>query len=85
MRAQANAIGAWGVPNPAFPRLREIKQRVLITNGHNDIVVPTINSYILFRHIVGSKMILYPDSGHGFLFQYAEEFVGDVNSFLLRD
>jgi pimeloyl-ACP methyl ester carboxylesterase len=82
MLAQAEAIGAWGISNPAFPRLHEIKQPVLIANGHNDIVVPTINSYILFKHIVGSRLILYPDSGHGFLFQFAEEFVRDVNSFL---
>src|ERR1700721_1811780 len=83
MLAQAEAIGAWGISNPAaFSRLHEITQPVLIANGYNDIVVPTINSYILFQHIPGSRLILYPDSGHGFLFQFADEFVRDVNSFL---
>jgi pimeloyl-ACP methyl ester carboxylesterase len=82
MQAQANAIGEWGVPNPDFPRLKEIQQPVLVVNGHNDIMVPTINSYLLFQHIKNSKLILYPDSGHGFLFQYPEEFVRDANLFL---
>lgn len=83
MQAQANAIGAWGIPNPALlHRLHAIKQPVLIANGHNDIMVPTINSYMMFQHISNSKLILYPDSGHGFLFQYPEEFVKDVTAFL---
>jgi pimeloyl-ACP methyl ester carboxylesterase len=75
MIAQATAIGSWGTPD-------EIKQPVLVTNGYDDLVVPTINSYILFKHVQNSKLILYPDSGHGFLFQYAEEFVRDVSAFL---
>ncbi|MBB6271736.1 pimeloyl-ACP methyl ester carboxylesterase [Pedobacter cryoconitis] len=82
MQAQANAIGAWGIPNPAYPRLKEIKKPVLIANGYNDLMVPTINSYILFQHILNSKLILYPNSGHGFLFQFPQEFVTDVTLFL---
>jgi len=82
MEAQANAIGSWGIPKDEYPKLAQIKQPVLITNGNNDIMVPTINSYILFQNIPNSKIILYPDSGHGFLFQYPDEFVTDVNLFL---
>ncbi|TCC92377.1 alpha/beta hydrolase [Pedobacter frigiditerrae] len=80
--AQASAIGKWGIPNPALPRLKEIKHEVLVVNGNNDIMVPTINSYNLFQHLTNSKLILYPDSGHGFLFQYPDEFVQDVTQFL---
>lgn len=82
MQAQANAIGTWGIPNVEYPRLKEIKHPTLIANGYNDIMVPTINSIILFQHLINSKLILYPDSGHGFLFQYPEEFVTDVSLFL---
>lgn len=81
MEAQAKAIGAWGIPKDEFPKLAQIKHPVLITNGNNDIMVPTINSYILFQNIPNSKLILYPNSGHGFLFQYPDEFVTDVTLF----
>jgi pimeloyl-ACP methyl ester carboxylesterase len=30
----------------------------------------------------GAQLHLFPDSGHGFLFQYAEEFAGIINNFL---
>ena len=84
MAAQAKAIGLWGIPAKSYPQLNEIKQPVLITNGSNDVMVPTINSYITYVNIPNSKLILYPDSGHGFLFQYPEEFVADVNAFLFN-
>ncbi|WP_179412701.1 alpha/beta fold hydrolase [Mucilaginibacter sp. E4BP6] len=84
MAAQANAIGKWGIPAKFYPKLNQIEQPVLIANGNNDIMVPTINSYIMFQNIKNSKLILYPDSGHGFLFQYPQEFVADTNAFLLN-
>ncbi|MFC4211620.1 alpha/beta fold hydrolase [Pedobacter lithocola] len=82
MGAQGKAIAAWGVPGSSYSQLNKINQPVLITNGNNDIMVPTSNSYLMFRHIPSSKLILYPDSGHGFLFQYPSEFVSDVREFL---
>lgn len=82
MQAQGNAIGAWGIPNPAYTKLKQIKHPTLVANGYNDIMVPTVNSIILFQQLLNSKLILYPDSGHGFLFQYPEEFVTDVTLFL---
>lgn len=57
-----------------FEELRGIIQPTLVVNGNNDIMVPTINSWILSQHIPNSQLIIFPDSGHGSLFQYPELF-----------
>jgi pimeloyl-ACP methyl ester carboxylesterase len=65
MHAQAAAITQWGaVPNAGrYSQLKRIKQPVLIVNGNEDIMVPSINSFILQQHIPNATLILYPDSG----------------------
>ena len=81
--AQLAAIHAWGTPQgERYARLREIKQPVLVVNGNQDIMIPTINSYILEQHLPNAQLILYPDSGHGSLFQYPELFVEHASLFL---
>jgi pimeloyl-ACP methyl ester carboxylesterase len=84
MEAQSAAIAAWGaVPQRGrYARLEKIRQPVLVVNGHNDIMVPTINSFILQQHIPNATLILYPDSGHGALFQFPDLFVQHVATFL---
>jgi pimeloyl-ACP methyl ester carboxylesterase len=55
---------------------------VLVANGVEDIMIPTIQSYALAQALPNAKLIIYPDSGHGFLFQHAKEFARDVLEFL---
>lgn len=55
---------------------------VLVANGNDDIMAPTYASYAIAQAVPNAKLIIYPDSGHGFLFQYAEEFGRDVAEFL---
>jgi pimeloyl-ACP methyl ester carboxylesterase len=65
-----------------FNSLKDIRQPVLIGNGKFDPSYPLINSYVLEREIPNSKLIVYPDAGHGFLFQYYREFVPELLTFL---
>jgi pimeloyl-ACP methyl ester carboxylesterase len=82
--AQLSAIVRWGGSPSAesVTRLRSIRQPVLVVNGKNDVMIPTINSYVLFQQLPDARLLLYPDSGHGALFQYADEFVRDGLQFL---
>ncbi|CAI8708878.1 hypothetical protein BHU24_19780 [Bacillus pseudomycoides] len=85
MKAQLEAIIRMVNPSEedtTFPRLNEIKQPVLIANGNKDIMIPTINSYIMSQKIENAQLIIYPDSGHGFLFQYPESFAEQISIFL---
>ena len=64
-------------------RLKPAKnQPTLVVNGHNDIMVPTINSFTLSQKIPNAQLIIYPDSGHGSLFQFPELFVTHATIFL---
>ena len=82
--AQLAAIVRWGgLPSDAAAsRLERIPHPVLVVNGKTDVMVPTINSVALFNGLPNAKLVLYPDSGHGALFQYASAFVGAGLQFL---
>ena len=45
-------------------------------------MLPADNSYFMFKHLPNAQLILYPDAGHGSLFQYHEFFVPQVELFL---
>jgi pimeloyl-ACP methyl ester carboxylesterase len=82
--AQFAAIVEWGgTPTPeAATRPQHTIQPVLVVNGKADVMVPTINSYSLFQQLPNARLTLYPDSGHGALFQYADAFVREGLQFL---
>jgi len=86
LRAQGQAITVWAtVPSTnRYAMLEDIRQPVLVVNGHHDIMVPTVNAFILQQHLPDAQLVLYPDSGHGSLFQYPDRFVDDVTKFLDR-
>ena len=81
--AQLTAISAWGVRDETrLRRLASIQHPVLVANGDNDEMVPTKNTHLLAEHLPNATLSIYPDAGHGFLFQYPAEFAAEVNTFL---
>jgi pimeloyl-ACP methyl ester carboxylesterase len=83
MKAQVAAIVDWKQPHgEPFADLATIIQPTLVINGSHDVMVPTVNSYLLAQHIPNAELIIYPDSGHGSLFQYPGLFVAHVARFL---
>ena len=74
---------AWSTaPVDDFSYLGGVAQPVLVVNGSDDIVIPTLNSYYLYQHLANAELWLLPDSGHGAHFQYVDRFVGRVIDFL---
>jgi pimeloyl-ACP methyl ester carboxylesterase len=79
-RAQLKAIHRWGQQQPA--ELASIHQPVLVMNGESDKMVPTKNTVDLDRRLPNSQLVLYPDAGHGGVFQFHEDFVKRALEFL---
>lgn len=81
--AQLEALGKWGAPreNP-YAYLKELTQPTLIVNGGADVIIYTVNSFILQQNIPNAQLILYPDANHGSQYQYPELFVRHVSMFL---
>jgi len=77
---QLSAIAKFGRSTPAD--LSRITQPTLIANGDHDRMVPSILSEDLHKRIAGSELIIYPDSGHGGIFQYYEKFAPIAVEFL---
>ena len=84
-QAQAKAWITWGLTSANNAQLEAVRQPVLVVNGNDDLIAPTINSYALYQRIPGAQLSLYPNSGHGSLFQYHALFVSQVNTFLDGD
>jgi pimeloyl-ACP methyl ester carboxylesterase len=80
-RAQLKAIHAWGTQRPQD--LSTVQRPVLVSNGDQDRMVPSSNTVDLARRLPnGRPLELYPDAGHGGIFQYHREFVPAVLEFL---
>ena len=77
---QLKAIHRWGLQAPAD--LSTIRQPVLVANGDNDRMVPTQNSSDLARRLPNSELVIYPDAGHGGIFQFHQQFVDKALQFL---
>jgi pimeloyl-ACP methyl ester carboxylesterase len=79
-RAQLKAIRQWAAQTPAD--LSSIRQPVLVLNGDCDRMVPSKNTVDLDRRLHNSQLVLYPDAGHGGIFQFHEDFVRRALEFL---
>ena len=79
-QTQLKAIKKWGRGTP--DDLSTITQPTLIANGDNDRMVPSVLSEDLHRRIANSELIIYPDSGHGGIFQFHDKFAPVAAEFL---
>lgn len=80
--AQLKAIHRWGLERPSD--LSVIRRPVLVANGESDRMVPTKNSVDLARRLPDSELAIYPDAGHGGIFQFHGQFVEKTLEFLAR-
>ena len=84
--AQIEAISKWGAPREKpFEYLKSIRQPTLVVNGDNDVIIYSVNSSILQRHLPNAQLILYPDANHGSQYQYPDRFVQHVSLFLSEE
>ena len=65
-----------------FGKLRRITQPSLVVNGVLDNMIPVRNSYALAENLPKATLLIYPDAGHGSMFQYHESFVKQASLFL---
>jgi pimeloyl-ACP methyl ester carboxylesterase len=79
-RTQLKAIHAWGVQQRSD--LSTIQQPVFVVNGDHDRMVPTPNTFDLAKRLPNSQIKIYPDAGHGGIFQFHDEFVAQALEFL---
>jgi pimeloyl-ACP methyl ester carboxylesterase len=81
--AQVEAMGNWGVQQKgSYDYLKTIKQPTLVVNGSNDVIMPTVNSFIMQQNMPNAQVIIYPDSNHGAHHMYPELFVKHATLFL---
>ena len=68
-----------------FAELTRIQQPTLVVNGIHDEMIPVSNSYRLSENLPNAVLLVYPDSGHGSLFQFHESFTRHAAAFLASD
>jgi pimeloyl-ACP methyl ester carboxylesterase len=82
-QAQIAAFRAWErVEGERFGELGLITQPCLVVNGKLDTMIPVRNSYLLAEHLPDAILLIYPDAGHGSLFQFHNSFVQHARLFL---
>ncbi|GAA4710354.1 Pimeloyl-ACP methyl ester carboxylesterase [Promicromonospora umidemergens] len=79
-RAQLSALRRWGRQAPV--EWASGVGQALIVHGDSDRLVPAANATELARLLPGATVTVYPDSGHGAVFQYHREFVAAAREFL---
>ena len=84
--AQMAAFREWDKPNgERFAYLRSVRHPTLVVNGVHDEMIPVVNSYWLVENLPNAMLLIYPDAGHGSLFQYHDSFARHATAFLSDD
>lgn len=53
-------------------------------HGDRDLLVPSANATALAGHLPRAQLVVYPDPGHGVVFQNHAAFVAAADDFLRR-
>ena len=81
--AQYLAAERWLAGQDAAGHLAgDIRVPTLVAGGTLDQFIVAANARQLAGSVPGAKLLLFPDAGHGFLFQDAATFTRDVEAFL---
>jgi pimeloyl-ACP methyl ester carboxylesterase len=80
VQAQVAAIQAWGQGDATS--LETVQHPVLVVNGDDDVMVPSFNSFELARRLPQAQLSIFPDAGHGGIFQHHAAFVQQALAFL---
>jgi len=84
--AQIAAFRDWeSFSGTRFADLKDIRQPTLIVNGIRDEMIPVSNSYRLSENLPNAVLLVYPDAGHGSLFQFHDSFSRHTRAFLASD
>jgi pimeloyl-ACP methyl ester carboxylesterase len=84
--AQIAGFREWErVDGGRFAGLATIRQPTLVVNGVHDQMIPVANSFRLAEHLPNAVLLVYPDAGHGSLFQFHESFARHASAFLASD
>ena len=82
LKKQLNAIKKWGYEKPMD--LSAFKLPIFIANGDADRMVPSLLSNDMAKRFPNAQLKIYPDSGHGGIFQFHEEFIKQAIDFLTK-
>ena len=81
--AQLKAIRHAGQSEP--DDLSLITQPVFVANGDHDLMVASSHSADMARRLPNARLKIYPNSGHGGVFQHHRTFVPDALQFLAEE
>ena len=83
-RAALGKIEVGTHPNALATNPKLARHQIVVANGDSDRMVPSSNTHDLARRLPTSELIIYPDSGHGAVFQFHADFVPKALEFLAR-
>ena len=85
-KAQIAAFREWEqYKGKRFADLKRIQQPTLVVNGVHDEMIPVSNSYYLSENLPNAVLLIYPDAGHGSLFQWHDSFTRQARAFIASD
>ncbi|CAN9120331.1 unnamed protein product [Alternaria sp. RS040] len=77
-----NAILDFTRNSTYLKQAKNIKAPLFITSGTRDVLAPSSGDFVLQQKVPGSYLQVFPDSGHGHLFQSPKAFFELVQEFL---